>query len=61
MIILGVLFTSDHVLAMRPRVRNGRYSFRHAPASVSRIAKNKPWRRESAVDTVPLSWLAAQL
>lgn len=55
------LFTSDHVLAMRARVRSGRYSFRHTPASVARIAKNKPRRRESAVTTVPLSWLAAQL
>lgn len=55
------LFTSDHVLAMRPRVRSGRYSFRHAPASEARIAKNNPWRREIAVTTVPLSWLAAEL
>lgn len=46
---------------MRPRVRSGRYSFKHAPASVARIAKNKPRRHERAVATVPLSWLAAQL
>lgn len=44
------LFTSDHVLAMRPRMRIGRHSVRHAPASVARIAKNNPRGRGSALD-----------
>lgn len=35
---------------MRPRMRIGRHSFRHAQASVARIAKNNPRRRDSALD-----------
>lgn len=53
------LFTSDHVLAMAPRMRSGLYSFRQE--SVARIAKNNHRRRESAVNTAASSRLAAQL